>query len=87
MLKICEKYAKDHNLSFSTNANPVKSKTKCIAFGSPLKDLPAMKLCGNDLPWVASGKHLGVKIENKTTGFLCQDIREKRAQFIQRNNE
>ena len=27
MVKICEKYAGDHNISFSTDPNPVKSKT------------------------------------------------------------
>ena len=27
MLKICEKYAADHNLKSSTDANPVKCKT------------------------------------------------------------
>ena len=32
MLKICEKYANEHNLRFSTDPNPVKCKTKCIAF-------------------------------------------------------
>ena len=30
MLKTCENYANEHNLQFSTDANPVKSKTKWI---------------------------------------------------------
>ena len=30
MLKICEQYASEHNLQFSTNPDPVKCKTKCI---------------------------------------------------------
>ena len=32
MLQSCESYAKKHNLVFSTDINPNKSKTKCIAF-------------------------------------------------------
>ena len=32
MIDICSDYAGKHNLSFSTNENPNKSKTKCIAF-------------------------------------------------------
>ena len=44
-------------------------------------------LCGNPLPWVESGKHLGTKIENKVRSILGQDMNEKRAQCIQRNNE
>ena len=30
MIKICEKFATENNLKFSTNVDPVKSKTKCI---------------------------------------------------------
>ena len=39
------------------------------------------------LPWVERGKHLGVKIENTLGKILSQDIVEKRAQYIQKNNE
>ena len=46
-----------------------------------------MTLCNNDLPWVHSGKHLGTRINNTPENMLGQDIREKRAQYIQRNNE
>ena len=31
MLKVCEEYARSHNLKFSTHVNPQKSKTKCSA--------------------------------------------------------
>ena len=87
MLRVCEKYAEGHNLCFSTNHNPVKSKTKCMAFLRKKRDLPDLTLSGNPLPWVEAGKHLGMKIENKVGRILNQDIREKRAQYIQRNNE
>ena len=45
-----------------------------------------MKLCGNTLPWEKSAKHLGNKIENVMDG-LKQDMKEKRARYISRNNE
>ena len=32
MLVTCEEYAEEHNLIFSTDPNPTKCKTKCIAF-------------------------------------------------------
>ena len=45
-----------------------------------------MFLCGNPLPWVSSGKHLGITIGDKIDGMKA-DIRIKRAQFIDKNNE
>ena len=32
MLKICEDYAEENNLEFSTDPDPVKSKSKCIFY-------------------------------------------------------
>ena len=32
MLSTYKMYPQEHNLQFSTNINPIKSKTKCIAF-------------------------------------------------------
>ena len=32
MLDTCEEYANEHNLTFSTNDNPNKSKAKCMGF-------------------------------------------------------
>lgn len=87
MLRICERYAKEHNLSFSTDPNPQKSKTKCLAFLLKDRALTCLNLCNNDLPWVSSAKHLGTKLENRLNNILAQDIKEKRAQYIQRNNE
>ena len=86
MLNIREQYAKEHNLSFSTNENINKCKTKCMAFTKKERDLRSMMLCGNSLPWVKSMRHLGNKIEDKIDGTR-QDMREKRSQFIQKNNE
>ena len=44
MLKVCEKYAKQYNLAFSTNENPNKSKTKCLAFLHKERELRQLKL-------------------------------------------
>ena len=86
MINTCDKYAKEHNLTFSTNENVNKSKTKCMVFLKKKRSLKNLKLRGYNLPWVSFVKHLGCKIEN-TLGGMKQDLREKRAQFIQRNNE
>ena len=86
MLKTCEDYAMEHNLKFSTDPSPQKSKTKCIAYLKSERELRKLKLCENDLPWVDSCKHLGNKIQNKMDG-MKQDLLEKRARFISRNME
>ena len=41
---------------------------------------------GNNLPWVTSSKHLGNKIENREIA-MTRDLMEKRANYINRNNE
>ena len=87
MLDVCERYAKQHNLKFSTDQNPQKSKTKCLAFLQRGRQLRNLKLCDNILPWVETCKHLGTRIYNTPGSILNRDIREKRAQYIQRNNE
>ena len=68
MLKVCETYARDHNLKFSIDRNPINSKTKCLSFQQKPQPLSQMTLCGNTLPWVSSGKHLGIHLENKING-------------------
>ena len=86
MLDTCDEYAKEHNLRFSTNVIPAKSKTKCLAFLRKPRMIPPMKLCGDDLPWVEKGKHLGSLVENKIDG-MKKDNLIKRANYIQKNNE
>ena len=86
MIKTCENYAKLHNLQFSTDPIPRKCKTKCMAFLLKDRHLPSMYLCNNPLPWVSSGKHLGITMDNKING-MKSDILIKRAEFINKNNE
>ena len=88
MLDIASEYVKEHRISFSTDIRPEKSKTKGIVFcDRKLRyDPEPLRLDGNPLPWVEKSKYLG----NKLTGYMngySDDIKEKRAQFIERNCE
>ena len=88
MLIICEAYAEDHNLVFSTDPVPSKSKTKCIYFcGRPgkVRYPEAVKLGGKDLPWVESADHLGHTLHQMTN--MGKDCQRARATFIRRNIE
>ena len=69
MLSVCEAYADSHNLLFSTDPVPAKSKTKCIYFcGRPGKvQYPdPVKLGGAALPWVEGADHLGHRLNQMT---------------------
>ena len=91
MLKICENYAASHGLKFSTDPNPKKSKTRCLAFLQKEREVRPVVLCGDQLPWTTSCKHLGNTIVNTATAVdgdvRSQDIKTKRACFIDKNND
>ena len=87
MVDTCSRYAKSHNLTFSTNADPQKSKTKCMAFQQKKRVLFNLKLDGKALPWVTTVKHLGTTITTSDNCRMEQDLLEKRAAYIARNNE
>ena len=83
MLSTCEEYANVHNIVFSTDPNPNKSKMKCIYFCSNVRNVhyPApVQLNDSYLPWVMSGDHLGHTLHQ--SGSMETDIRIKRAQYI-----
>jgi hypothetical protein len=84
MLLTCQEYAESHNLKFSTDPDPAKCKTKCMAFFHPRKsrELPRLELCGTELPWVSSIKHLGNTVTDQYNG-MRQDIKK----YIEKNNE
>ena len=83
MVNLCQEFASSRNLQFSTNENPVKSKTKCLVFSKKTKErdgvLP-VKLNGNPLPWVSQVKHLGnlLQLDNSMKVDMCN----KRGKFI-----
>ena len=84
MLQICEKFALEYNISFSTDTDPAKSMSKTIYMigqGGRNQIKPVnLRLCGENLPWVDRADHLGHALHSD--GTMKQDIREKRAQFI-----
>ena len=86
MLQICEAYAMKHNLRFSTDPNPRKCKTKCLAFLNRDRELKQLQLCGTPLPWVSEGLHLGNNLENQYNG-MKHDMVVKRAKYITKNCE
>ena len=87
MLTICEAYAAQNNLEFSTDPDPMKSKSKCIYMqGHMILPRPInLKLYGVDLPWVGSATHLGHELSESCTMDL--DMKQKRAQFINKSTE
>ena len=88
MLECCEQYALEHNLEFSTDPNPAKSKSKCIYFSGNLKKLSLpdnLQLLGQELPWVERADHLGHVLHQSCT--LDHDAAVKRARFIDKTVE
>ena len=85
MLNICEQYAGEHNLVFSTDPDPQKSKTKSLYMvgkvrGGRIQYPKPVRLCGVDLPWVASANHLGHELHQDCS--MEHDARSKRMAFI-----
>ena len=88
MLETCERYALQHNLAFSTDPNPSKSKSKCIYFSGPAKNVSPpdpLHLFGEALPWVCSAEHLGHTLHQDCT--MDHDARRKRATFIDKSSD
>ena len=83
MLEKCEQYASDHNLVFSTDPDPKKSKTKCLFMTGSMKNVVypvKLKLYNEDLPWVETATHLGHELHQ-----MCDmdfDCKVKRARLI-----
>ena len=87
MLEACERFGIKNNLIFSTDPDPVKSKTKCVFFsGKRRLDRPApLTLYGRELPWVSSAAHLGHLLSEE--GTMDRDTKDKKAAFITRTTE
>ena len=86
MLDICEAYAVDHNLTFSTDPVPARSKTKCIYFcGRPghVRYPQPVQLGGKDQPWMESADHLGHCVSQVTN--MEKDCQRARAIFIRKS--
>jgi hypothetical protein len=88
MVQVCQEYGERHNLVFSTDPNPTKSKTKCLFFCGRMKNVeyPApAQLYGKELPWVVSADHLGHTLHQMVN--MDQDCKIKRAKFIDKTVE
>ena len=82
MITICERFAGENILKFSTNVDPKKSKTKCIHFSKQKPDLAKIELNGDLLPWVDSALHVGNTLERSNS--FSKDLTLKRGDFIGR---
>ena len=86
MLTICEEFSTSHSMLFSTDPNPVKSKTKCLIFSRTVtpEQVLNVQLNGDKLPWVDTAKHLGNLLSGRIN-FTCRipetktDLLQKRA--------
>ena len=83
MLATCENFARLHNIKFSTDVNPAKSKSKALFIvghnGKVQKPVPLI-LDEKELPYVEKCDHLGHILD--VTGSINQDYRVKRAEYI-----
>ena len=88
MVNIAEEYSEQHNIKFSTDPIPSKSKTKGIIFRKNTQKVETAKisLCGNLLPWIDCAKYLGNKWTN-IKNILNDDVKVKRAKYIEKNCE
>ena len=88
MISCVEDFAARYNITFSTDPDPKKSKSKCIFVVGKRRGLskPApLTLCGHQLPWVESAVHLGHELHE--SGLMEHDASVKRAQFIEKSVE
>jgi hypothetical protein len=88
MLNTVEDFAARYNISFSTDPDPKKSKSKCIFVVGKRRGLTKpspLTLCGDQLPWVPSAVHLGHELHE--SGLMEHDVVVKRAQFIDKSVE
>ena len=83
MVHECENFAKQRNLTFSTNIDPKKCKTKCIIFSkkaSERKNIVPIILNGQPLNWVPTIKYLGSTLQEDNSMEI--DCERKRCTFI-----
>ena len=83
MLNVCQSYAVEHNLVFSTDPVPALSKTKCIFFcgrSGRVKYPDPVQLDGKNLPWVEQADHLGHTLHQLVN--MEKDCQRAKARFI-----
>ena len=87
MIQVCEVYASEHNLEFSTHPEPSRSKTKCVYFcgrvGGRVQYPAPLYLDGKALPWVETADHLGHTLHQLTS--MDKDCHRARGKFISKS--
>ena len=88
MLALCESWAMENNVFFSTDPDTNKSKSKVVYMcgqNSGLAKPSPLCLGGSVLPWVPRATHIGHELHE--SGTMDHDTRVKRAQFISKSLE
>ena len=88
MLKLCETYASDHNLDFSVDPNPTKSKSKAIYMCGTDRNVvypDMLQLYGQALPWVQRADHLGHVLSQMCN--MENNAKVMRAKYIEKTLE
>ena len=88
MLKVCEDYAREHNLQFSVDPSPTKSKSKAIYMCGTSKNVTYpdnLQLDDHVLPWVKQADHLGHVLSQDCN--LEANARVMRAKYIEKTIE
>ena len=83
MLNLATDFSVRHNLEFSCDPDPAKSKSKAIFMigrNTKLQKPVNFMLAGKDLPWVSHATHLGHEFHED--GTICMDARMKRSSYI-----
>jgi hypothetical protein len=78
MLKICEDFAKEYSVEYNAK------KTVCVLFSKKNVRKTSVKLCGKELEWVQSVKHLGNYLDENMSEST--EIRRKKHDLVQRVN-
>ena len=79
LISMVEEYCSHMGVKISVDSNPIKSKTKCLAFHQNLPPTN-MSVYGIQIPWVKQAVHLGHTIN--TDECTSHDASEKRGTFI-----
>ena len=83
MVNICSSHAADNDLLFSSDKDPLKSKTVCLNFSCKKNENIGSICLNNDplpLPWKVFSKHIGCSLHQD--GIMDHDMKIKRATFI-----
>jgi hypothetical protein len=88
MVALCESWALENNVFFSSDPDPKKSKSKVVYMcgqNTGLAKPSPLNLGGRVLPWVPTATHLGHELHE--SGTMEHDARVKRVMFISKSLE